>query len=30
MPVGGAAADGEADVLDADDLVVGAVEDLRE
>src|SRR5699024_6343671 len=28
--VGGAAADGEADVLDADDLVLGAVEDLRE
>src|SRR5699024_12612053 len=26
---GGAAADGEADVLDADDLVLGAVEDLR-
>src|SRR5699024_6718693 len=27
---GGAAAAGEADVLDADDLVLGAVEDLRE
>src|SRR5699024_6718692 len=27
---GGAAGDGEADVLDADDLVLGAVEDLRE